>query len=66
MEWLGKQKAKLPSLNLHKILVERDDNLKTTLKWCYKMNAHAWSMKCFLENDLFLSMKTIQMEAWII
>lgn len=64
MEWLGEQKGKHPSLTLHKILIEHDDNLKTTLRWCYKMNIHACSMKWSPKNDSFLSMTTIQMEGW--
>ncbi len=31
--------------------LSRDDNLKTTLRRCYKINAHACSMKCFPENE---------------
>jgi hypothetical protein len=37
MRWLGKQKAKHLSLDLHKISIEIDNNLKTTLKWYWKI-----------------------------
>jgi hypothetical protein len=49
MGWLGEQKTKHPSLGLYKILIEikHDDNLKINLKWHWKMNDCAHSLKCF-------------------
>jgi hypothetical protein len=46
MGWLGEQKAKHPSLGLHKILMEHDDNLKTSLKW-WKISVCAHFLKGF-------------------
>jgi hypothetical protein len=46
MGWLGKQKVKHLNLGLHKISIERNDNLKTNLRWHAKMNACARFLKC--------------------
>jgi hypothetical protein len=66
MGWLGGQKTKHPNLALHKISAKHNDNWKTTLKRCWKMNAHACFPRCFLENNLFLSNSCSNggMEAW--
>jgi hypothetical protein len=53
MGWLGGQKSKHPNLGLCKISTKCNDNLKTTLRWCWKMNVHAHSLKCSIEDDLF-------------
>ncbi len=53
MVWLGGQKINHSSLGLCKISIERNDNLKIILKWCWKMSVHAHFLRCYPENDLF-------------
>jgi hypothetical protein len=62
MGWLGGQKSKHPNLGLCKISAECNDNFKTTLSWCWKMNAHAHSLKCFIKYDLFFSLIIVQIK----
>jgi hypothetical protein len=64
MGWLGRQKVKHSSLGLHKTSTKCDDNQKTTLKWCWKMNAHAHFLICFHENDLLLSLIAALKVGW--
>jgi hypothetical protein len=64
MGWLSGQKAKHSSLAMHKILVDHDDNLKTTMRWCLKMSALAHSLRCSLENNPLHFLIIIQMVGW--
>ncbi len=49
------------NLSLNKILAKRNDNLKTTLKWCWKMNVHARILRCSPKDDSFVSLIIVQM-----
>jgi hypothetical protein len=51
-------------LGLHKISTECNNNLKTILKWSWKMSVRAHSVRCFPEDNLLLSLIVIQMVGW--
>lgn len=64
MGWLGKQKTKHANLGLHEILIECNDNQKTTVRWCLKMNVRAQFLNFPYENDLFFFLIIIQKLRW--
>jgi len=64
MGWLGGQKAKHLNLGLHNISIKCDDNFKTTLKWCWKMNDCAHFLRFSLEENSFVSLIVVQMVGW--
>jgi len=61
MIWVTKNKHS--SLSLHKISTEFDNNLKTTLKWCWKM-VFVHSLRCSPKNDSLLFLITAQIVEW--
>jgi hypothetical protein len=63
MRWFVRQKIKHSNLSLHKMSIEFDNNLKTTLKWCYK-KLFVHSLRCSPKNDLLLFLIVVQIVEW--
>jgi hypothetical protein len=59
---IGWVKSQAFEFGLYEISTKCNDNQKTNPRWCWKMNAHAHSSKCFCKNDVLFFLTVVQME----